>query len=126
MKPNDPQTHVIIGAAMEVQNVLGPGFLEAVYHDAMMIELKRRGIPAEREAPAVVRYKGEVLDATYRLDILCYGEIIVELKAIKAITPIEIAQLMNYLPATGHQRGLLFNFGAPRLEHERRVLNYYP
>lgn len=126
MKPNDPQTHAIIGAAMEVHNVLGPGFLEAVYHDAMMIELRRRGIPAVREVLAVVRYKGEVLDATYRLDILCYGEIVVELKAIKANTPVEIAQLMNYLHATGYQRGLLFNFGAPRLEHERRVLNYYP
>jgi GxxExxY protein len=124
MKQNDPQTHAIIGAAMEVHNVLGPGFLEAVYHDAMMIELEQRGIPAVREVPAPVRYKGEVLDASYRVDILCQGDIVVELKAIKMITPIELAQLINYLHATGYQRGLLFNFGASRLEYERRVLNY--
>jgi GxxExxY protein len=124
MRQHDEQTHAIIGAAMEVHNILGPGFLEAVYHDAMMIELEQRGISAVREVPAPVRYKGEVLGASYRVDILCHGDIIVELKAIKAITPIELAQLINYLHATGHQRGLLFNFGASHLEFERRVLNY--
>ena len=87
----DPQTYEIIGAAMEVHSELGCGFLEKVYHDALEIEFTNRGIPCEREFSIPVTYKGETLSSPYRADFLCYESVIVELKALKQLTPVEHA-----------------------------------
>src|SRR5581483_7756713 len=118
----DGQTYAIIGAAMEVHRHLGAGFLEAVYQEALALELEAREIPFEREVFLLIRYKGQPLDCTYKADFLCYGEIIVELKALDKLTGNERAQVLNYLKATGLHLGLLLNFGTPSLIYERLVL----
>jgi GxxExxY protein len=115
-------TYVIIGAAMEVHRILGSGFVEAVYEAALAMELHARGIAFERQALLQVRYKGAVI-GEYRADFIIGGKVILELKAIKKLTEIEEAQLMNYLKATGIEVGLLLNFGAKSLEHVRRALS---
>ena len=122
----DEQTFEIIGAAMEVHRILGHGFLEAVYQEALAMEFALRGIPFVREQGIPVDYKDVRLLTHYRADFVCYGEIIAEVKALGEIGGVEDSQIINYLKATGIQRGLLLNFGAPRLEYKRRVLNYYP
>jgi GxxExxY protein len=119
----DPETYAIIGAAMEVHRELGPGFLEGVYQDAMQIELTTRNIPLDRECAVPVSYKGVVLGTPYRADFVCHGSVLVELKAIKALTGVEEAQVIHYLKATGLRRALLINFGSARLEYKRLVLN---
>ncbi len=120
----DQQTHAIIGAAMEVHRQLGPGFLEAVYQQALAFELSARTVPFVQEAELPVYYKGELLACSYRADFVCYDEVIVELKALKAITGVEEAQVLNYLKATGLARGLLLNFGRSRLEFKRLVFSH--
>jgi GxxExxY protein len=119
----DSQTHAIIGAAMEVHRQLGPGFLEPVYQEAMAIELADRAIPFVREAGLPVFYKGQRLNCSYRADFVCFESVIVELKALAAITGVETAQLLNYLKATRLERGLLLNFGCPSLEFKRLVFS---
>lgn len=86
-------------------------------------ECKQRDIPFVREKSIPILYKGEVLGTPYRADFVCYENIIVELKAIKALTDIEFAQVLHYLKATGYQRALLINFGTPRLEYRRFILS---
>ena len=120
----DPQTYALIGAAMEVHRELGHGFLEAVYQDALAIELTLRQIPFTRETAVPVHYKGQLLTSTYRADFICCGGIILELKAVDSLTGAHEAQVINYLKATMHTRALLFNFGAKSLEHKRLVLNH--
>src|SRR2546421_921817 len=117
----DGQTFAILGAAMEVHRCLGPGFLEAVYQEALEMELSARGVPFEREVTLTIRFKGRPLNCSYRADFLCYGEFIAELKALDRLTGIEKAQVLNYLKATGLHRALLLNFGAKSLEFERLV-----
>ena len=119
----DPETFVIIGAAMEVHRELGHGFLEAVYQEALAIELAVRKIPFQREVPLAVNYKGQKLACSYRADFVCYENVLVELKAISQLTGADEAQVINEMKATGMQRALLFNFGAPSLEYKRRVFN---
>ncbi len=118
----DPRTHAVIGAAMEVHNVLGRGFLEAVYQSALACELTARGIPHRREVDLPVWYKGRILDCHYRADFVCFDEVIVELKALDELGGREQAQLMNYLKATGMEVGLLLNFGSRRVEYQRLVM----
>lgn len=120
----DPQTYVIIGAAMEVHRQLGHGFLEAVYQEALAKELKLRNIPFEREVDLVISYKGEPLVSKYRADFICFGEVILELKAASRLTSADEAQVINYLKATGFHRALLINFGTSSLQYERKVLGY--
>ena len=119
----DPETYAIIGASREVHRVLGSGFLEAVYQEALERELLTRRIPVRREVELPIEYKGARLAALYKADFVCYNEVIVELKALDRLSGKEKAQVINYLKASGHVRGLLLNFGAARLECERLVFS---
>jgi GxxExxY protein len=118
----DPQSHAIIGAAMEVHRELGFGFLEAVYQCALALEFKNRQIPFRAEVSVPVLYKGRILACGYRADFVCYEDFLVETKAITELTGADDAQLINELKGTGLQRGLLLNFGAPSLQFKRLVL----
>jgi GxxExxY protein len=114
-------TYNIIGAAMEVHSVLGPGFVESVYEMALARELELRNLAFERQALLQVVYK-EALAGDFRADFLIEGKVIAELKAAKQLTEIHEAQLINYLKASGHRVGLLLNFGSRSLEHRRRIV----
>ncbi len=114
-------TYEVIGAAMEVHRVVGPGFLESVYEEAMAHEMDLREIPFERQAPLVVKYKG-IEAGMFRTDFLVDNKVVVELKATRALTSVDEAQLMNYLKGTGYRVGLLINFGTLSLGYRRRVV----
>ncbi len=118
----DAQTYSIIGAAMEVHTTLGPGFLEAVYHQALAVEFGLRGIPHRDEAVLPVRYKGFTLAATYKPDFICFDEVIVEIKALATVGGAEHSQVLNYLKASSLRKALLLNFGERSLSHKRFVL----
>jgi len=117
----DPQSHAIIGAAMEVHSELGFGFLEAVYQPALALEFQDRQIPFRAEVRLPVRYKGKLLTCGYRADFICYDDFLLETKAITELTRADDAQLINELKAICLQRGLLLNFGAPSLQFKRLV-----
>ena len=107
---------------MQVYNKLGIGFLEAVYQEALALEFSKRGIPFEREKELKIYYDGQELKTTYRADFVCYGDIIVELKAVSELDDSHRSQVYNYLKATGFKLGLLYNFGhADGLQYERKV-----
>jgi len=117
----DPQTYAIIGAAMKVHAELGRGFLEAVYQDALEIEFRNQGIPYEREKRIDVYYSGQRLSSHYIADFVCFGSIVVEVKAVRELTEIEQAQVFNYLKATRLGKALLVNFASQHLQHKRIV-----
>jgi GxxExxY protein len=119
----DPQTYEIIGACMAVHRELGHGFLEPVYQAALEVEFKCRNIPHEREKHLPVFYRRVRLDTHYEADFVCYGDVIVELKALSALASDHDAQVINYLKATGIERGLLVNFGAAKLQFKRLILS---
>lgn len=106
------EAYAIVGAAMEVYNQLGPGFLEPVYQEAMEIETQARKIPTQPQQEIIVLYKGRQLKKFYLADSICFHQIIVEIKAIDSLTTREESQLINYLKATGLKVGLLLNFGS--------------
>ena len=117
------ESYKIIGAAFKVYNTLGPGFLEAVYQEALEIEFQREGIPYEREKELKIQYDGVELKQTYKADFVCFGKIIVELKAVIAIDDTHQSQVYNYLHATGYKLGLLLNFGhSDELEIKRIII----
>lgn len=118
LKDRNPRAYEIVGLALKVHRTLGRGFVEGVYGDAFELELKQAGIPYEREKKIEVFYNGVKLDSYYVADFICYGEIIVELKAISRLTNGELAQTMNYLKGTGLPCALLLNFGEDTLRHE--------
>lgn len=115
----DPRTHAVIGAAMEVHRHLGCGFLEPVYQEALAIEFSIRQIPFQPQVELNVFYKDRQLHAWYKPDFVCFGGLIVEIKALSKLSTVEEAQIINYLKATGHETGLLLNFGARSLEYKR-------
>jgi GxxExxY protein len=117
------EVYAIIGAAKEVHRTLGCGFLEAVYQEALEMELAEREIPFVAPQELEICYKGKPLKKVYIADLVAYGKIIVELKAIDELTSLEEAQIIHYLKATGMQVGVLINFGAESLEWERKVLS---
>jgi len=116
------EVYAIIGAAMEVHSELGNGFLEAVYHAALKFELASRRIPFETEKLLPVYYKGQRLSTDYRADLICYEQIIVELKTLDRLTSKEESQVLNYLSATVLRLGILINFGSRgKLEWKRLI-----
>jgi GxxExxY protein len=117
----DPRTFAVIGAAYEVHRVLGTGFLELFYKDALAIEFAERGIPFEREVPCTIEYKGHPLRGHYRIDFICFEQIVLEIKARSGTGPADHAQVINYLASSKLRCGLLLNFGTARLEHRRFI-----
>ncbi len=124
MKNLNELTDAIIGAAMEVHRMLGPGLLESTYEMCLCRELSIRGIPFERQVPIPVEYKGVKLDCGYRADIVVDETILIEIKAIDSVLSIHDAQLLSYLKLGGWKIGLLINFNVELLKHglRRRVL----
>jgi GxxExxY protein len=117
-------TKEIIGAAVEVQRVLGVGLLESAYKAALGIELQERGIPFQFEVPIDAFYKGRPLGVAYRADLVVARSVIVEVKAMDGVTPVHRAQLLSYLRATGLRLGLLINFHVfPVVKSIHRVVN---
>ena len=123
VQERDPQTFAVIGAAMEVHRILGCGFLEAVYQEALARELHHRAIPFQEQRELPVSYKGQTLSTCYRADFVVFEGVIVEIKALDILSSREKAQLLNYLKASGFRVGLLINFGARSLQYERLVWN---
>ena len=115
--------HAVIGAAFEVSNELGAGFLEKVYENALVHELHLRGVDCEQQKRLQVHYK-EAAVGDYVADLLVGGCLIVELKCVKALADEHLAQCLNYLKATGLTLSLLFNFQQPRIEFKRIVFNH--
>lgn len=115
-------TYATNGAVFEVNRILGSGFLEKVYENALLIELKTRGLKAESQVPVKVFYKEKTV-GEYIVDILVEKKVIVELKTVEKFDKVHEAQLLNYLKASGIQIGLLVNFKHPKAEIKRMVLN---
>lgn len=117
-------TGEIIGAAVEVHRILGPGLLESTYEECLAFELKQRGLDVERQVELPVLYKGNKLDAGYRIDLKVNEEVIVELKSVQRLEAIHQAQLLTYLKLAGFRYGLLMNFNVPVMKSGiRRLLN---
>ena len=125
MKVNEI-TEAVIGAAIEVHRVLGPGLLESAYEECLCRELVLRKVPYERQRQLPVDYKGTKLDCGYRLDLLVSEQVVVEIKAVESLLPIHQAQLLTYLKLGGWKVGLLMNFNVPVLKQgiKRVVLGF--
>lgn len=119
--PYKDECYDIIGACMEVSNELGCGFLEPVYQEALCYEFSDQGIPFENEKILDVYFKGRLLKKKYIADFMCFGEVILEIKAIDTLHPEHTAQVLNYLKATGKKIGLLVNFGTSKLQYKRII-----
>jgi len=123
-RPENDCSHGIIGAAVEVQRVLGVGLLESAYSAALGIELAERGLKFDREVPIWGRYKGKDLGVVYRADFVVENTVIVELKAMDGVTELHRAQLLSYLRMSGYKLGLLVNFHAfPVVKGIHRLVN---
>jgi GxxExxY protein len=117
------EVYAVVGAAIEVHRELGPGFLEAVYQEALERELTTRKVPFESQRPLTIAYKGAPLTKQYIADLVCFNQVIVELKAVDSLTRTDMAQLLNYLKATRLRVGLLINFRSPgRFDWKRLVM----
>ena len=117
------EVYAIFGAAMEVHKILGCGFLEPVYQEALEIELRNRDIPFEAQKQLPIYYKDQQLEKTYVPDFISFGEIIIEIKALNRLSSTEESQLLNYIKAANFRLGLLINFGAESLQWKRMVLS---
>jgi GxxExxY protein len=120
--PYKDECYRIIGCCMEVHNELGCGFLEPVYQEALSIIFEEKNIPYVREKVLEISFRGKTLQKKYVADFVCFDEVIVELKAMDALCPEHIAQVLNYLKATGKKLGLLINFGTQSLQYKRVIL----
>jgi GxxExxY protein len=117
------EVYEVVGAATEVYWQLGRGFLEPIYQEAFEIELSRRNIPFEPKRELTIVYKDQPLEKTYVPDVICFDQIVVELKALERLSGVEQSQLLNYLKMTRMKVGLLINFGSRvRLEWKRYVM----
>lgn len=114
-------TYCIQGAVFEVNRVLGAGFLEKVYENALMMELRQQGLKTQNQTPITVYYKG-VLVGEYFVDILVEDQVLIEIKAVEQLHKIHEAQVLNYLKATGYKIGLLVNFSYPKATIKRFIL----
>jgi GxxExxY protein len=114
--PDNDLTHSIIGAAIEVHRLLGPGLLESAYEECLAREFVLRQIPFERQKPAPVVYKDVKLECGYRLDFLVDGKVVVELKAVECFAPVHEAIVLTYSRLSGCRLGLLINFNVPILK----------
>ncbi len=122
MSARDPKTYAIIGAAMKVHGELGPGFLEAVYHDALAIELDQLDISFGQEVELPIFYRDIKIKSKYKADFICFDRyVLLEIKAIKSLSQVEDAQIINYLKATKVPVGLLINFGVGSLQFKRFI-----
>ena len=119
MKPIDQLTEQVIGLAMKVHRVLGPGFLESVYQKALLLELTRAGCRVDVEKQLKVLYEGAIV-GDFVADLLINEKLILELKAVQELTVVHEVQTVNYLAATGLDDALLINFGAPSLQFKRK------
>jgi GxxExxY protein len=118
----DGLAYGVIGAEIEVHRVLGPGYLEGVYEEALCVELRSRGVAFERQVPITLTYKGHPVGEA-RMDLVVDERLLVELKAVEGIAPVHVAQLLSYLTATGLTLGLVVNFNVPLLRDGiRRVV----
>ena len=118
------ESYKVIGACFEVYNQKGFGFTEPVYQECLLYEMALQSIPALAQPELSMSYKHLTLRQTFKPDFICYDKIIVEIKAVSALTDAHRAQLLNYLHATGFELGLLVNFGSfPRLTYERLACN---
>jgi len=116
------ETYRILGACFEVYKQMGCGFLEAVYHECLILEFTAQEIPFCSKVKLPLTYKQQALNTEYEADFVCYEKIILEIKAVSELNDIFRAQIHNYLRATGHRVGLLANFGHhPKLEYERII-----
>ena len=115
----DQLSHNVIGAAMKVHSRLGPGFLEEVYKNALVVEIGRLGLACQKEVGIDVDYDG-VCVGHYQADVIVEGRLILELKAVSSLVPRHEAQLVNYLTATGINDGLLINFGSSSLQFKHK------
>ena len=128
--PNNPsemilsaETYAVVGAAMEVYYKLGPGFLEPVYQQVLPIEFALRNIPFESQRRFNIEYKGTTIEKEYVADFVCFGQIIVEIKALNQLSTVDWSQVLNYLKVSRMRVGLLFNFGSVgRLEWKKLVI----
>lgn len=118
-------THEIIGAAIEVHRELGPGLLESIYEECLVVELRTRGVSLERQVTLPIRYKGMLLGCDYRLDLVVENKVIAEIKAVESLMPVHEAQLLTYLKLTHMPAGLLINFNTDVLRNgiKRMLLN---
>ncbi len=124
MEDRDELTREIIGAAIDVHRLLGPGLLESTYEECLAFELQDRGMKFQRQLEIPIRYKGRQLKIGYRIDLLIDRQIIVELKSVQSIEPIHEAQLLTYLKLSNKRCGLLLNFNVPMMKQGvRRLLN---
>jgi GxxExxY protein len=119
MKTNYDLAGRVIGAAMEVHRCLGPGFVESVYENALIIELETLKFEAERQKPIEVKYKEQCV-GNFVADLVVDQTLIIELKAVQSILPIHEVQLVNYLTATGIDEGVLLNFGSESLQFKKK------
>jgi len=110
----DDLTERIIAAAIEVHRILGPGLLESIYEEALAHEFELRTIPFQRQVAVDINYKGKVISGQ-RIDLLVANEVVVEIKSLRQLPEVVMAQTLSYLKATGLKRALLINFGAARL-----------
>ena len=116
------ESYNIIGAALHVYNVLGPGFVEAVYQEALEIEFQKLGIPYEREKEIDLYYDGQMMKIKFRPDFVCYDNIIIEIKALLQLDDMNRAQVLNYLKATHYKLGWLINFGHKDGSERQRIV----